>query len=432
MATGPASERRRSTTAAIDACFFAFSGAAAVWFAYVLLRDGVRPGWPSLLLLVFWIFFTYLVLPRLHRILTRIYLPGYFMGRTRTSDGLLGDPVNLAMRGQEQQVHAAMVAAGWRRADELGLRAGWEIVVRTMRRESYPTAPVSPLHLFDRRQDFAYEQELEGSPSRRHHVRFWRCPDGWLLPGGFAVDWLGAATYDRRVGLSLFTLQITHKIDENTDVERDFVIHTVTGSVPEVDVEVLEQFSSGYHSRNGGGDRIRTDGDLPVLDLRRVPATGGAPDVTPTAHRDRPPAATVTGAAVALLRAAVYAATAVLLVVAPGEVRHVEDLGLSGHDVRGLALLLAVVLALAAVVDGGLGLAVLARRNWARLSLMTVSSMTAITAFLATVGSDGHPIALGSLPSVGGSILILLALSSPSARSHAVPDRSPDDGPSPG
>ena len=99
---------------------------------------------------------------------------------------------------------------------------------------------------------------------------------------------------------------------------------------------------------------------------------------------------------------------------------------------RGLALLLAVVLALAAVVDGGLGLAVLARRNWARLSLMTVSSMTAITAFLATVGSDGHPIALGSLPSVGGSILILLALSSPSARSHAVPDRSPDDGPSPG
>ena len=89
----------------MDGCFFAFSGAAAIWLAYLLVRDGVRAGWPSLLLLVFWVFFTYLVLPRLHRILTEIYVPGYFIGRTRTSDGLLGDPVNLAVHGCEGQVH---------------------------------------------------------------------------------------------------------------------------------------------------------------------------------------------------------------------------------------------------------------------------------------------------------------------------------------
>ena len=28
-----------------------------------------------------------------------IYVPGYFIGRARTSDGLLGDPINLALRG---------------------------------------------------------------------------------------------------------------------------------------------------------------------------------------------------------------------------------------------------------------------------------------------------------------------------------------------
>ncbi len=419
-------------TDAVDACFFAFSGVAAVWFAYVLLREGVRPGWPALLLVVFWIFFTYLALPRLHRILTRIYLPGYFIGRTRTSDGLLGDPVNLALHGREDQVHAAMTAAGWTRADDLGLRSGSHIVTQTLRRRSYAAAPVSPLHLFDRQQDFAYEQEVTGSPSRRHHVRFWRCPEGWRLPGGFAVDWLAAATYDRSVGVSLFTLQVTHKIDENTDVERDFVVSTVTGADPAVGVEVLEHFSSGYHARNGGGDRIRTDGHLPVVDLRRVSTGERTPVAVPTDSRDRRPATTVTGATIALLRAAVYSATVGVLLVAPRHARHLEDLGFSPHELRELAPVLAVVFAVAAVVDGGLGLAILAGRNWARLTLMTVCSLTAFTAFLATVGSDGRPIGLGSLPSLGLSILVLLALSSPSARAHAVHRQLPEIGPSGG
>ena len=99
------------------------------------------------------------------------------------------------------------------------------MVTATLTRRSYPNAPVSPLLLFDRQQDFAYQQEVGGSTSQRHHVRFWRCPEGWMLPGGYAVDWLAAGTYDRSVGFSLFTFQITHKIEANTDIERDFVVH---------------------------------------------------------------------------------------------------------------------------------------------------------------------------------------------------------------
>ena len=256
----------------LDGCFFALSGVIGVWFAFVLLRDGVRPGWPTLLLLVFWLFFSYLVLPRLHRILSSIYLPAYFVGRTRTSDGLLGDPVNLGFLGEEGQVHGALSRAGWTRADELSVRSAAGIVRGVLRRRSYAGAPVSPLHLFDRQQDFAYEQEVAGTPSQRHHIRFWRCPDGWLLPGGFRADWLAAASFDRGVGLSWFTLQFTHRIDEDTDVERDLVVSAVCAAVPGVRVDVIEKFSSGYHHRNGGGDRIRTDGDLPILDLRCAPA----------------------------------------------------------------------------------------------------------------------------------------------------------------
>ena len=103
---------------------------------------------------------------------------------------------------------------------------------------------MSPLNLFDRQQDFAYQQEVAGSPSKRHHVRFWRCPEGWLLPGGYSVDWLAGGTYDKSVGLSLFTLQVTHKIEENTDIERDYIVETVSAAVPEVVVEVIENFST--------------------------------------------------------------------------------------------------------------------------------------------------------------------------------------------
>ena len=83
----------------LDGTLFAFAGLATIWLAYLVFRASIRPGWPMLLLIVFWVLLTYLLLPRLHRILTRLYVPGYFIGRARTSDGLLGDPVNLALRG---------------------------------------------------------------------------------------------------------------------------------------------------------------------------------------------------------------------------------------------------------------------------------------------------------------------------------------------
>jgi len=209
----------------------------------------------------------YLVLPRLHRILTTVYVPDYFIGRARTSDGLLGDPVNLAFLGEADQIHAAMRAAGWTQADEVTLGSSWRIVTSTLTRRSYGEAPVSPLFLFSRQQDFAYQQEVDGNPAQRHHVRFWKCPDGWLLPGGSRVDWLAAGTFDTAVGLSLFTLQVTHRIDADTDIERDHIVRTVTAADARVAVSMLRDFSTGYHARNGGGDSIRTDGDLPIVDV---------------------------------------------------------------------------------------------------------------------------------------------------------------------
>ncbi|SMX83889.1 LssY C-terminus [Brevibacterium linens] len=165
-----------------------------------------------------------------------------------------------------------MRAAGWILADSITPSSTWEIIRSTVMKRSYPQAPVSPLLLFGRRQDFAYQQEIDGDPGQRHHVRFWKCPRGWLLPGGHQADWLAAGTYDKAVGISLFTLQFTHKIEENTDVERDHIIDTVTGADEVISVDRIKDFSTGYHSRNGGGDAIITDGHLPIVDVTEVVA----------------------------------------------------------------------------------------------------------------------------------------------------------------
>ncbi|MCD4532852.1 LssY C-terminal domain-containing protein [Nocardioides sp. cx-169] len=404
-------DRVLSWSALLDGWFYALSCVTGLWFALVLLRDGVRPGWPTLLLVVFWLFLSYLVLPRLHRILTSIYLPGYFVGRTRTSDGLLGDPVNVGFLGDAAQVHGAMMRAGWTMADELDLRSAWGIVRGVLRGRSYVGAPVSPLLLFDRKQDFAYEQEVAGSPTRRHHIRFWRCPDGWLLPGGFRADWLGAATFDRRVGLSLFTLQFTHRIEEDTDVERDFVVARVCAAVPGAHVGVIENFSSGYHHRNGGGDRIRTDGDLPILDLRATSPGPGAAVATSTppqtasatllARARSAPETVLVGGGIALARATTYGVGATL------------------YAMREPVTPLVVAVIGLAVCEVALALMVLAGRNWARLLLAAGCSVTAAVSMVVSVVGHAPPVGIGELLTAGGSILVLMALSSQQAREYS-------------
>jgi cytochrome c oxidase subunit IV len=407
----------------VDGVLFAFAGVATIWLAYLVFRESIQPGWPLLLLIVFWVLLTYLLLPRLHRILTKVYVPGYFIGRARTSDGLLGDPVNLALRGHEAQVHAAMTEAGWTRADDLSPASGMRILTSTLSRKSYAEAPVSPLNLFDRQQDFAYQQEVAGSPSKRHHVRFWRCPDGWLLPGGYAVDWLAAGTYDKSVGLSLFTLQVTHKIEENTDIERDYIVDTVRAATREVDVEVIKDFSTGYHSRNGGGDLIITDGDLPIIDVRGVDVSEIA-KVEHTDSRDKRPVQTVFGAGVAFARGLLFLPVALLFLLIPAQ--YVQNLDIEGGNIEGgrsALILVGSAIAIYCLIEIGLAIAVFTGRNWARLVLMLACVVTTIIAFVGNAnGSEAVTLAT-SLPTVGLSIMVLLALTSHRARAYATRGR---------
>jgi hypothetical protein len=209
-------------------------------------------------------------LPRVYRGISRLYLPNYFFGRAQTGDGLLGDPINLAFNASRKQLIAAVEAAGWSKAEALNFRSSLKITYSAVLGSRYPGAPVSPLFVFGKKQDFAFEREVDGNPRKRHHIRFWKTPERWWLPGGYRTDWLAAATFDRNVGLSLFTGQITHKIDANVDKERDFVIDTLRNSKSINDVKMVKHFTSSYHTRNGGGDMIHTDGTLPFITINPI------------------------------------------------------------------------------------------------------------------------------------------------------------------
>jgi len=421
MATSPAVE------SALDWIFFVLGGAAALWLAWVLFRESFGFGWWQILFVVgFWVALAYLLLPRLHRILTHIYVPDYFIGRARTSDGLLGDPVNLALLGSEAQVHQAMLAAGWIRADDLSLRTGLRIVRSTILRRSYLEAPVSPLLLFGRKQDFAYQQEVDGSPGKRHHVRFWRCPDGWPLPGGHRTDWLAAGTYDRSVGFSLFTLQITHKIAADTDTERDHIVSTITAVEASVTVRTIKDFSSGYHARNGGGDSIITDGDLPVVDLNSVVAPIPEPDAVPTDSRDRRPAATIVGAVLVAVSGLVTVLSAFGQALdSPATVLQLEaDIR---ADAQVVVLIVAGFVAVIGIIDLIVAWSVFIGRGWARLLAMSLSVL-AITAQIIASETGDTATVRDNLPSICLDVLVLLALSSERAlvyvhRKHKAPKR---------
>jgi hypothetical protein len=85
----------------------------------------------------------YVILPRAVRmglkILPRKRVPRF----TTTGDGLLGDPVNLALIGTFEQLCAALATIGWSEADQLGLASSWRMVRAFVFKTSYPTAPFS-------------------------------------------------------------------------------------------------------------------------------------------------------------------------------------------------------------------------------------------------------------------------------------------------
>jgi hypothetical protein len=226
------------------------------------------------LLLVLWAGVAYWLAPSLWRHYERQRgLEGRPM-LTTTATGAPGDPINVGLEGEDGDIDCAMRAAGWRPADPVRFGTSVHIALSVVARRAYPTAPVSPLFYEGRRQDLAYEKAAAQSPSRRHHVRFWRA----LAAGDFGAPvWLGAATFDRSVGLSHRTGEITHHIAADVDAERDLLAADLAQGGHVAATYQISGVGPTLNGRNGGGDRYFTDGEVLVARLRPGCAADAAP-----------------------------------------------------------------------------------------------------------------------------------------------------------
>jgi hypothetical protein len=128
----------------------------------------------------------------------------------------------------------------------------------------YHNAPVSPLYYEGKKEQLAFEKPDGRSADKRHHVRLWlvleKGNDGRPV-------WLGSITFDRGVGLSHDTGQVTHHIAPDIDTERDLLMRDLREAGT---IQTLFQISGTGPTllgRNGEGDPYYTDGEIDVADL---------------------------------------------------------------------------------------------------------------------------------------------------------------------
>ena len=183
---------------------------------------------------------------------------------TRTASGIPGDALNVGLVGSKEDVLPAMHAAGWFPADPITLRTSIEIIGSVALDRPYHDAPVSPLYYDGKKEQFAFEKPDGRSADKRHHVRFWlvleKGTDGRPV-------WLGSVTFDRGVGFSHDTGQVTHHIGPDIDAERDLLMHDLGEAGM---VQTFFQISGTgptLFGRNGEGDPYYTDGEIDVASL---------------------------------------------------------------------------------------------------------------------------------------------------------------------
>ena len=173
-----------------------------------------------------------------------------------------GDPLNLVVVGSWMDTMFPFAARGWRLNEPVDATSSLKMAKAFLLGSQYDTAPVSPLYLFDRYQDVAF-QKARSSVSRRNHLRLWLAP--------FTYEqrpvWIGQISRD--IGVKLTTTSwylTTHRISPYVDEERDYLLQDLllTGLVQRIG------FSSGVGAASVGAPRYNLADDPYVTDGLRL------------------------------------------------------------------------------------------------------------------------------------------------------------------
>jgi hypothetical protein len=184
----------------------------------------------------------------------------------RISDkaGNAGDMVNFLIIGSQEAMEKVFTTAGWVHVDTDVRETVVHGFIESMLKESYLTMPMSPLYLFDRVQDYGWAHaEPISVVASRNHLRIWKAP--FDLRG--QTFWVGAATHDVGFERDQRNNGLTHKIDPDIDLERDYLEKTLssTGLVDEV-AHFLPQ-NPMQEAKTATGGSFHSNGQVLVLKL---------------------------------------------------------------------------------------------------------------------------------------------------------------------
>jgi len=192
--------------------------------------------------------------------------------RIGDKDGNPGDMVNFLILGSEAEMQRVFTTAGWVKVDADVRNTILHGVIGSLSKEAYLTMPMSPLYLFGRTQDYGWAHaEPISVVASRNHLRIWKAP----FPINGETVWVGAATHDIGFERDQRNNGITHKIDPDIDLERNYVEKTLssTGLVS----EVLHFLPSNpmQEAKTATGGSFHSDGQVLILKL-----TAGAKDLS--------------------------------------------------------------------------------------------------------------------------------------------------------
>jgi hypothetical protein len=184
--------------------------------------------------------------------------------RIGDKQGNPGDMVNFLIVGSEAAMQRVFTTAGWVKVDADVKATVLHGLIESLSKESYLTMPMSPLYLFSRPQDYGWAHaEPISVVESRNHLRIWKAP--FQLNG--ATLWVGAATHDIGFERDQRNNGLTHKIDPDIDLERDYVEKTLTSTGLVTELTHFLPDNPMKEARTATGGTFHSNGQVLILKL---------------------------------------------------------------------------------------------------------------------------------------------------------------------
>ena len=184
--------------------------------------------------------------------------------RVADKEGNAGDMVNFLILGSEEAMQRVFTNAGWVKVDADVKATVLHGLIESLSKESYLTMPMSQLYLFTRPQDYGWAHAEPISVVRsRNHLRIWKAP---LQVNGETL-WVGAATHDIGFERDQRNNGVTHKIDPDIDLERDYVEKTLTSTGLVTEISHFLPDKPMKEAKTATGGTFHSNGQVLILKL---------------------------------------------------------------------------------------------------------------------------------------------------------------------